>query len=99
MSRAKTGELALVREATEFDDDVTGLHTVSPETHPGRDAENSRRISHALENISDAEAALFAAVVAARAAGDSWGQVGAALGTSRQNAYQRFAEKIKAQDS
>lgn len=98
MNRAKTGELAMAPEAAEFDDDNTGLHTVSPETHPARDAENSRRISQALENISDAEAALFAAVVAARAAGDSWGQVGAALGTSRQNAYQRFAQKIKALD-
>ena len=79
----------------EVDDEETGLHTVSPETHPARDAAPSRSISEALESVSDAEAGLFAAVVAARAAGDSWAQVGAALGTSRQNAYQRFGKRIK----
>lgn len=80
----------------EVDDDIdTGLHTVDPSTHSARDAVNSRRISDALANISDAEAELFAAVVAARAVGDSWTQIGAALGTSRQNAQQRFGKLVQ----
>ncbi|WP_200952744.1 MULTISPECIES: hypothetical protein [unclassified Nocardioides] len=46
----------------------------------------------ARRGIEDAEAELRAAVRAARAAGDSWAVIGAALETTRQAAYQRFGQ-------
>jgi hypothetical protein len=76
------------------DDELTGLHTVAPSTHPARDAVNTRRITTAQKGVVAAEAELVAAVAAARAAGDSWTLIGAALGTTRQNAHQRFGKII-----
>lgn len=70
--------------------DETGLDAVSPQTHPARDAVHFRAIVAANQAVQDAEQQLRDAVAAARADGDSWTIVGAALGTSRQNAYQRF---------
>ncbi|MFT4187570.1 MAG: hypothetical protein QM621_03220 [Aeromicrobium sp.] len=55
-----------------------------------RDASNFRRIIAARKAIDAAEAELRAAVASAREAGDSWTVIGAALGTSRQAAQQRF---------
>lgn len=76
------------------DDELTGLHTVSPATHSARDAVRTRRITAAQKGIAAAEAELVAAVTAARAAGDSWTAIGAALGTTRQNAFQRFGKFV-----
>lgn len=45
-----------------------------------------------VEAVDTAEAGLRAAVAAARAAGDTWDAIGAALGTSRQAPYQRFGK-------
>ena len=70
--------------------DATGLGTISPATHPARDATNFRRIIAARDAINAAEMALVEAVRDARAAGDSWTVIGAALDTSRQAAFQRF---------
>jgi hypothetical protein len=72
------------------DDEFTGLHLVSPATHPARDARYSRAITAARKNLLAAEQQLRDAVADARAAGDSWTIIGAALETTRQNAYQRF---------
>lgn len=69
-----------------------GLDTISPATHPARDAQHFRRIIAARAGIADAEAELRAAVAAAREAGDSWAVIGAALDTTRQAAFQRFAK-------
>lgn len=55
-----------------------------------RDAVHFRRIIAARRALADAEDELRAAVAAARAAGDSWTIIGAALETSRQAAQQRF---------
>ncbi|HEX7589886.1 MAG TPA: hypothetical protein VF362_02795 [Demequinaceae bacterium] len=67
-----------------------GLHAVDPARAGARDARHFRRIIAARRGIADAEAELRAAVAAARAAGDSWTVIGAALDTSRQAAFQRF---------
>lgn len=75
---------------TDYDDELAVLDAVDPSTHPGRDAQHFRRIIAARHAVDDAEDELRAAVAAAREAGDSWAVIGAALDTSRQNAYQRF---------
>jgi hypothetical protein len=55
-----------------------------------RDAVHFRRIIAARRALAAAEDELRDAVAAARAAGDSWTIIGAALETSRQAAQQRF---------
>ena len=69
------------------------LDSVEPDPARGRDATHLRRIIAAVETLGAAQSELQAAVDAARAAGDTWDAIGAALGTSRQNAYQRFGQK------
>lgn len=76
--------------ATDYDDELAALDGVDPTTHPGRDAQHFRRIIAARRAVEEADNELRAAVAAAREAGDSWTVIGAALDTSRQNAYQRF---------
>jgi hypothetical protein len=70
--------------------DEAGLDAVDPSTHEARSAEQFRRIIAARKQIDAAEQELRDAVKAARDAGDSWTVIGAALGTTRQNAFQRF---------
>lgn len=72
--------------------DRTGLDELDPSTHPARDAASFRRIIAARKQLADAEQALREAVRAARAAGDSWTVIGAALDISRQAAQQRFGQ-------
>lgn len=72
------------------DHDLLGLNQVSPATHPARDATHFRRILEARTQLAAAEQELRDAVDAARAAGDSWTIIGAALDTTRQAAQQRF---------
>lgn len=67
--------------------DETGL---DPTTHPARDASGFRRIIAAREAVARSEDELRQAVADARAAGDSWTVIGAALDISRQAAQQRF---------
>lgn len=74
--------------------DSTGLETVTPDISTARDAVHIRRIVAARERIEAAEEELYAAVRAAREAGDSWTVIGAALNTTRQAAYQRFGPKV-----
>lgn len=66
------------------------LSSISPNTHPAHDATHFRTIFAAVENVENAQRALREAVAAARADGESWTVIGAALGTTRQNAQQRF---------
>lgn len=70
--------------------DGTGLDTLDPAVAEARDAKHFRAIRTARQYIADAEAELAEAVHTARDSGDSWAVIGAALGTSRQAAYQRF---------
>ena len=67
-----------------------GLDTLDPGKTPARDAVHFRRIIAAQKGVAAAEDELRQAVADARAAGESWTAIGAALGTTRQAAYQRF---------
>lgn len=70
------------------------LDSLDPATTPAEDPADLRRIGHALAGLSVAERELTEAVVAARRAGRSWGQIGMVLGVSRQAARERYAELI-----
>lgn len=76
--------------------DDTGLDAVAPESL--RDASHFRRIIEARKALDAAEKELRDAVAAARAAGDSWTVIGAALGTSKQAASQRFGRGAASSD-
>ena len=75
--------------------DETGLDALDPSETKGRDAAHFRRIIAARKQVAAAEQELIDAVVAAREAGDSWTVIGAALETSRQNAFQRFGKAVE----
>lgn len=66
------------------------LLRLNPVPHADRDAAEFRRITAARTAAAKAEAELEAAVSAARAKGDSWEAIGAALGTSARAAQERF---------
>jgi len=51
-----------------------------------------REIAEAASQVEAASARVREAVEVARAKGRSWGQIGAALGVTRQAARQRFSE-------
>jgi hypothetical protein len=70
--------------------DETGLDSVAPESL--RDASQFRRIRAARKALESAQQELRDAVTAARTAGDSWTVIGAAMGTTKQAAFQRFAK-------
>lgn len=70
--------------------DGTGLDGLDPSTTEARDATHLRRIVAAARGVEDAEAELRRVVADARADGESWSVIGAALGVSRQGAHQRF---------
>jgi hypothetical protein len=74
------------RRAEEFD----------PSTAKVTDASPLRDVTAATEAIRIAEVRQREAVQLARARGISWNLIAVALGTSRQAARQRFAEKINA---
>ena len=67
-----------------------GLDDLDPATTPARDAAPFRRVVAARATADDADRQLREAVAAARAAGDSWTVIGAALDVTHQAAQQRF---------
>jgi hypothetical protein len=73
--------------------DETGLDSVAPESL--RDASQFRRIIAARKALEAAQRELRDAVAAARDAGDSWTVIGAAMGTTKQAAFQRFAKDVE----
>ena len=73
--------------------DESGLDAVEPTDL--RDASGFRRIVQARKGLVAAEQELREAVVSARASGDSWTVIGAAMGTTKQAAYQRFARDVE----
>ena len=73
--------------------DETGLDSVAPESL--RDASHFRGIIEARKRLKVADKELRDAVAGARAAGDSWTVIGAALGTTKQAAFQRFSKELK----
>lgn len=71
------------------------LDSLDPAQIKFRDASHIREIMAAKEARDEADARLSQAVAAARAAGDSWTVVGAALGVSKQAAQQRYREPAR----
>lgn len=66
------------------------LDALDPEG-PARDAAELRAVHDIAADIAATEQRLRDAVVAARAAGYSWGKIAASLGVSAQAAHKRFA--------
>lgn len=60
-----------------------------------RDGAELAKVGAALTALEDAERALTETVRTARDAGHSWTVIAAVLGTSRQNAYRKFAEAVR----
>jgi hypothetical protein len=73
--------------------DGTLLH-LTPAPRVDRDAADFRRITAARTAAAKAEDELNAAVSTARANGDSWEVIGAALGTSARTARERFGHAL-----
>lgn len=76
--------------------DETGLDSIALESL--RDASHFRRIIEAKNGLEAADKELHDAVAAARSAGDSWTVIGAAMGTTRQAAFQRFSKDTEPTD-
>jgi 1-deoxy-D-xylulose 5-phosphate reductoisomerase len=60
------------------------------------DTTDLRALAEAVDRVRAGEARVRELVARARANGRSWGEIGIALGVSRQAARERFAEKIRA---
>lgn len=63
---------------------------------PIDDTTDLRTLAEAVDAVRASEARVRELVARARANGRSWGEIGIALGVSRQAARERFAEKIRA---
>lgn len=71
------------------------LDQLDPATVHAHDATHVRAIVAAADGLVAAERKLHQSVAEARAAGDSWTVIGAALGTTRQAAQMRFRDAGK----
>jgi hypothetical protein len=60
------------------------------------DTTDLRTLAEAVDGVRTGEARVRELVARARANGRSWGEIGIALGVSRQAARERFAEKLHA---
>lgn len=63
---------------------------------PIDDTTDLRTLAEAVDAVRAGEARVRELVARARANGRSWGEVGIALGVSRQAARERFSEKVRA---
>jgi hypothetical protein len=69
---------------------------LDPSSVPTDDTTDLRTLAEAVDSVRAGEARVRELVARARANGRSWGEIGIALGVSRQAARERFAEKIRA---
>lgn len=60
------------------------------------DTTDLRTLAEAVDSVRAGEARVRELVAGARGNGRSWGEIGVALGVSRQAARERFAERIRA---
>jgi hypothetical protein len=67
-----------------------------PSEAPMDDTTDLRTLAEAVDVVRAGEGRVRDLVGRARANGRSWGEIGIALGVSRQAARQRFAEKTRA---
>lgn len=67
-----------------------------PSGVPVDDTTDLRTLAEAVDALRTGEARVRELVARARANGRSWGEIGIALGVSRQAARERFAEKVRA---
>lgn len=67
-----------------------------PSGVPMDDMTDLRELAQAVDAVSAGEARVREQVAVARANGRSWGQIGIALGVSRQAARERFSNKVHA---
>lgn len=65
-------------------------------TGPVETTMDLRKIADAADEVKAGNARIAELVTVARANGRSWGQIGLALGVSRQAARERFSEKVSA---
>lgn len=70
--------------------------TFDPSNVPKDDTMDLRAIAEAVESVRASEARVRELVARARANDRSWGEIGIALGVSRQAARERFIEKVHA---
>jgi hypothetical protein len=69
---------------------------LDPSSVPMDDTTDLRTLAEAVDSVRAGEARVRELVARARANHRSWGEIGIALGVSRQAARERFAEKIRA---
>lgn len=67
-----------------------------PSGVPADDTTDLRTLAEAVDALRTGEARVRELVARARANGRSWGEIGIALGVSRQAARERFGEKVRA---
>jgi hypothetical protein len=67
-----------------------------PSDIPMDDTTDLRAIAEVVDSVRSGEARVRELVALARANGRSWGEIGIALGVSRQAARERFSEKLRA---
>lgn len=69
---------------------------LDPSSVPMDDTTDLRAIAEVVDGVRAGEARVRELVALARANGRSWGEIGIALGVSRQAARERFSEKLRA---
>lgn len=72
------------------------LDEADPATIEWEETSDLRDLARAVDAQREADVRIRELVAAARANGRSWGDIGVALGVSRQAAHERFAERVKA---
>lgn len=80
-------------KTTEKNEVENWLDNLAPDTTSARDGRHLRNISAALAALEQAEIELQTSIDEARAAGDSWEAIGLVLGTSRQAAHRKYANR------
>lgn len=89
-----------MRIAQHTDDEIQRAAKLAEEFDPSGvpidDATDLRTLAEAVDSVRAGEARVRELVARARAKGRSWGEIGIALGVSRQAARERFAEKVRA---